>query len=137
MVYINGQEIPSFSEETTDEFRNRVAVAFKTLPSLMSDIKDDKVYFVENLIRETRIKSFGNFLNWLQTTHTFSHTLDIELILYIWILSNKEDDEYIGYKRLQDEIKDSELLRNMLLRFDLSKLEDKDFTTKIKKKINS
>jgi len=35
MVYINGQEIPSFSEETTDEFRNRVAVAFKTLPSLM------------------------------------------------------------------------------------------------------
>lgn len=135
MVYINGQEIPSFSEETTDEFRNRVGVAFKTLPSLMSDIKDDKVYFVENLIRETRIKSFGHFLNWLQTTHTFSHTLDIELILYIWILSNKEDDEYIGYKRLQDEIKDSELLRNMLLRFDLSKLEDKDFTTKIKKKI--
>jgi hypothetical protein len=136
MVYINGQEIPSFSEETNDEFRNRVAVKFEKLPSLMSDIKDDKVYFIDDLIKATQIKSFGKFLSWLQDTYTFPSALDIELLLYIWILSNKETDKFIGYKRLEDEIMQSDFLRNSLSRFDLTKFQEKDFNEEIRKKLS-
>ena len=109
MVYIkiNDKEIPSFSEETSDDFRNRVAVQFKTLPSLMSVIKDGKVFFIETLIKDTQLKSFSEFLKYIKDRYEFPHTLDIELIMYTWILYNKEGDaeEFLRYKRLEDEIK--------------------------------
>ena len=139
MVYIkiNDKDIPSFSEETIDEFRNRVAVKFKTLPSLMSVIKEGKVFFIENLVKETKLKSFSEFLKYIKDTYDFPRVLDIELILYTWILSNKEGDseEFIGYKRLEDEIKQSVFLRNSLQDFDFLKFQDEKFKNEMKKKI--
>lgn len=139
MVYINDQEIPSFSEETKDEFRNRVAVAFKTLPSLMSDIKEGNVYLIEDLVERTSLKSFAAFLKSLQDTYTFPRALDIELIMYIWILSNKEgvDQEFLSYKRLEDEIEQTLFLKESLLRFDLSKFQDKGFKKEIRQKLQA
>ena len=136
MIYIkiNGKDIPSFQEETTEEFRNRVAVAFQTLPQLMSDIKDGNVYLIENLIKETKLKTFGEFLKWLQYTYTFPRALDIELLLYLWILFNKEESgqSWLGYQRLEDEIKQSVFLRESLNHFNFLKFKEKDFKAEIK-----
>lgn len=141
MVYIkiNDKEIPSFSEETSDEFRNRVAVQFKTLPSLMSVIKDGKVFFIEKLLKETQLKSFSEFLKYIKDTYEFPRSLDIELILYMWILYNKEGEaeEFLGYKRLETEINQSVFLKNSLQFFDFLKFQDDKFKNEIKKKIKA
>ena len=135
MVYINGQDIPSFSGETHDEFRNRVAVVFKTLSSLMSDIKDNNVYLIEALIEATKLKSFTEFLNWLKDTHSFPRELDIELIVSIWILFKEGSDQaFIKYKRLEDEIKQNAFLTKSLSHFDITEFSKTKFKNELRDK---
>ena len=85
------------------------------------------------------LKSFAAFLKSLQDTYTFPRALDIELIMYIWILSNKEgvDQEFLSYKRLEDEIEQTLFLKESLLRFDLSKFQDKGFKKEIRQKLQA
>ena len=135
MVYINGKDIPSFSGETHDEFMDRVAVEFQTLSSLLSDIKDDKVILIESLIKDTKIKSFTEFLLWLKDTYTFHHTLDTQLLISIWILFKEGSDQaFLQYKRLEDEIVKNDFLRQSLHRFDIKEFSKIKFKNELKDK---
>lgn len=106
MVYVNGIDIPSFPEETSDEFRNRVAVTFDTLPNLMSVIKDDNVYFMEKLIKETRLSSFTEFFKWVSKTYDFP-VLNVKTVIELWIYYRKEgqEQEFLEFDALNKELK--------------------------------
>ena len=64
-IEINDEEIDTFNEDTIEQFTERVAVHFNTLPrflSKISEIKNDNVYLLEKMIDETSKKSFKSFL---------------------------------------------------------------------------
>jgi len=122
MVYKDVKSIPSFYEDTND-FRNRIAYEFKTLPYLMSEINDNKVILLEEFIKEYK-GTFENFIKWLKQNKF--PDLRLEFIVKLWIFYKKEDAseehlEFINFKKFLESsdlsiFKDS---KNFLKDFDI------------------
>lgn len=100
-MIINEKEISTFKEDTKEDLFYRISVSFDTLPEYISEIKDDQVYFINELILETR-DSFEDFYKSL----TIFPYLNPETLIHLWLFYKKEDEieEFNNYPYLRNII---------------------------------
>jgi len=104
--------IKRFVEENMEEFRNRVAIKFNTLPFLLSEIKDDKVFIIP-------LENPDDFETLMKNLQSFKNP-NFEMIFKVWF----HDKKNYEYEVILDNLKKT------ILQYDLSMFED---SSKIKK----
>ena len=86
-MIINGKEIESFKEDTKEDLFYRISVSFDKLYECISEIKDDKVLFLDELIEEYK----GSFEDFYKTLPFFPF-IQNDILIHLWLLYKKEDD---------------------------------------------
>lgn len=84
-MIINEKEISTFKEDTKEDLFYRISVSFDTLPEYISEIKDDQVYFINELIFETR----DSFEDFYKSLPIFPY-LDPETLIHLWLFYKKK-----------------------------------------------
>jgi hypothetical protein len=87
-MIINGKEILSFKEDTKEDLFYRISVSFDKLYECISEIKDDKVLFLDDLIKEYK----GSFEDFYKTLPIFPF-IQNDILIYLWLLDKKEDKD--------------------------------------------
>lgn len=97
-------EIPSFEEDTEQDYKDRICFYYNTLPYLLTK-KDEKVILLEELIQQYK-GDFQSFINLITTQYTFEN-LSFKMVLKLWIFYDKEGDEqiHLSFKKLEEILK--------------------------------
>ena len=93
-MIINEKEISTFKEDTKEDLFYRISVVFNTLPEYISEIKDNQVYFINELILKTK----DSFEDFYKSLDIFPY-LDPETLIHLWLFDKKEFEKSVSKKK--------------------------------------